>query len=135
MELQKLSTGQQDFTIIRNTSRIYVDKTFFIYRLMNENTNFFFLSRPRRFGKSLFINTLKEVFLGNKYHFQGLFIEDKIEWKKFPVLHFDFSLIQFKEIALAIVLEDRLNEMARSYQIELKKEGIGLKLKELRKTN
>ncbi len=62
MSLPKLSTEQQDFANIRDTNRIYVDKTKFIYELLNNNNTNFFLSRPRRFGKSLLISTLKEIF-------------------------------------------------------------------------
>ncbi len=95
-----LSTGQQDFAEIRKTVRLYIDKTAYILKILQHNSRFFFLSRPRRFGKSLLINTLKELFLGKKKLFEGLFIEDKIEWKAYPVLHFDFSRMGFREIGL-----------------------------------
>jgi Predicted AAA-ATPase/PD-(D/E)XK nuclease superfamily len=131
MELQKLSTGEQDFAIIRNTHRVYVDKTSFIYQLLCDSSKFFFLSRPRRFGKSLLINTLKEIFSGNKQHFQGLFIEDKIEWKTYPVLHFDFSNIDFKGKGLEKAIQDRLKEIGQLYQITFEETAIGSKFKEL----
>src|SRR5690606_8382184 len=52
---------------------------------------YYFISRPRRFGKSLLVSTLKEIFAGNKELFKDLWIYDKIEWKKHPVIHIDFS--------------------------------------------
>jgi hypothetical protein len=131
MQLQRLSTGQQDFATLRTTDRIYVDKTMFAHQLLTNGNSFYFLSRPRRFGKSLFVNTLKEVFLGNKQHFKGLFIEDKIEWKTYPVLHFDFSNMGFKEIGLVESIENRLNEISKHYEITITQKGIGLKFKEL----
>ena len=70
---------------------IYVDKTEMAWNLISQ-PGAFFLSRPRRFGKSLFLDTLKEIFEGNKPLFQGLFIHDKWDWKqKHPVIKIDFS--------------------------------------------
>jgi hypothetical protein len=131
MKLQKLTTGRQDFINIRNDNAIYVDKTTFIYQLLNENNRSFFLSRPRRFGKSLLVNTLKEVFLGNKQYFKGLFIEDKIEWKKYPVLHFDFSRMDFRNKGLKGAINSSLDEQSLSYQIVLSEQTIGAKFEEL----
>jgi hypothetical protein len=129
--LQKLTTGQQDFINIRNDNAIYVDKTRFIYQLLHESNRSFFLSRPRRFGKSLLVNTLKEVFLGNKQYFKGLFIEDKIEWKKYPVLHFDFSRMDFRNQGLKEAIRQSLEKQSALYQIDLKTETIGAKFEEL----
>ena len=71
---------------------MYVDKTEFIYKLQCAwPRRFFFISRPRRFGKSLFCNTLESLFKGNKELFKGLYIYDKYDFKPYPVLHFDFS--------------------------------------------
>ncbi|MDW8297543.1 MAG: AAA family ATPase, partial [Raineya sp.] len=95
--LPLLPIGQQEFSEIRQTKRLYVDKTDFIYRLVTHSSYFFFLSRPRRFGKSLLINTLKELFLGKKELFEGLFIYDKIQWQTFPVIHLDFSKLPFRK--------------------------------------
>ncbi len=131
MPLPKLSTGQQDFATLRNTNRVYVDKTGFIYQLLEDSNAFFFLSRPRRFGKSLLISTLKELFLGHKHLFEGLFIEDKIEWKSYPVLHFDFSKMGFGDIGLYKAIENRIEDIAKSYSVVCEKTGIGLKFEEL----
>jgi hypothetical protein len=82
--LPLLPTGQQDFSTLRTENLVYVDKTEFIYKLLTKQVPFFFLSRPRRFGKSLLINTLKELFAGRKELFQNLYIYDKIDWITYP---------------------------------------------------
>jgi hypothetical protein len=131
MQLQKLSTGEQDFASLIKTDKIYVDKTSFLFQLLLEGAKFIFLSRPRRFGKSLLVSTLKQIFLGNKQYFKGLFIEDKLEWKTYPVIHFDFSNMGFKEIGLVNSIENRLSEIAKFYDVKLELNGIGLRFKEL----
>ena len=92
MEKMRLYTaGTADFETIRQDGRIYVDKTDLIYRLTKES-RFVFLSRPRRFGKSLLCSTLKYYFQGRKDLFEGLAIAElEKEWKQHPVLHFDMS--------------------------------------------
>lgn len=83
--------GIQDFEQLRNNKYIYVDKTALIYQLVSTNT-VYFLSRPRRFGKSLLISTLEAYFLGKKELFNGLDMEQlEKDWTVYPVLHIDFS--------------------------------------------
>ncbi|MBZ4672685.1 MAG: hypothetical protein JG762_915, partial [Deferribacteraceae bacterium] len=77
--MKKLPIGVQTFRKIREEDYIYVDKTKEAYELVN-NYIYIFLSRPRRFGKSLFLDTLKELFEGNKKLFEGLYIYDKWNW-------------------------------------------------------
>lgn len=89
--MQKLPIGIQTFKKIRSADYVYVDKTKFIYKLISEGTNYFFLSRPRRFGKSLFLSTLKEVFEGNKELFKGLYIYDKYDFTPHPVIRISFG--------------------------------------------
>ena len=85
------TAGIADFESVRQDGRIYVDKTDLIYKLTKES-KFVFLSRPRRFGKSLLCSTLKYYFQGRKDLFEGLAIgELEKEWKQYPVLHFDMS--------------------------------------------
>ncbi len=94
--MRQLPLGIQTFRKIIESDNIYVDKTKDIYNLLsNNNSNFFFLSRPRRFGKSLLISTLEEMFLGNQELFKGLWIYDKIEWKKYPVIRIDFTSLTY----------------------------------------
>ncbi|MDR1474274.1 MAG: ATP-binding protein, partial [Endomicrobium sp.] len=76
-----LPIGTQTFEVLRNDGAIYVDKTEHIYKLINSGS-VYFLSRPRRFGKSLLISTFKELFKGNKKIFEGLYIYGKWDWSK-----------------------------------------------------
>ncbi len=94
---RKLPIGIQTFRKIREGHCYYVDKTAYLARLVDEGTHYF-LSRPRRFGKSLFLDTIKELFEGNEPLFQGLAIHDRWDWSvRHPVLRLDFSRGNFKE--------------------------------------
>ncbi|MEL3905776.1 MAG: AAA family ATPase, partial [Treponema sp.] len=96
--IRKLPIGVQSFEKLREEEYIYVDKTHYIWEL-TQNVNPYFLSRPRRFGKSLFLSTLKAYFLGQKELFKGLSIEKLEEaqagmrdiWQEYPVLYLDFN--------------------------------------------
>ena len=94
---RKLPIGIQTFREIREQSYYYVDKTAYIQRLMDEGKHYF-LSRPRRFGKSLFLDTLKELFEGNESLFEGLHIHDHWDWSiRHPVIRLSFGSGNFKE--------------------------------------
>lgn len=83
--------GIQTFSEIRNRNMLYIDKTAYVYRLASSG-KFFFLSRPRRFGKSLLVSTFQSYFEGKKELFKGLAIEQlEHDWNEYPVLHFDMS--------------------------------------------
>ena len=91
MSKRKLPIGLQTFREIREDGCYYVDKTAYIRRLLDEGKHYF-LSRPRRFGKSLFLDTLKELFEGNQSLFEGLYIHDLWDWSvRHPVVRLDFS--------------------------------------------
>ena len=97
MNKRKLPIGIQTFRKIREEDYYYVDKTAYIRRLLDEGTHYF-LSRPRRFGKSLFLDTLKEVFEGNEPLFEALYIRDRWDWSvRYPVLRLSFGSGNFKE--------------------------------------
>ena len=84
--------GIQTFERIRKEDKLYIDKTEYVYRLTDTSGTYFFLGRPRRFGKSLLLTTLQSYFEGKKDLFKGLAIEKKEkEWTEYPVLHFDLS--------------------------------------------
>lgn len=91
--MKDLPIGMHTFSDIIKDNFLYVDKTRDIYTFLAERGKYYFLSRPRRFGKSLLISTLKEIFLGNKELFKGLWIYDKMEWQEYPVIHLDFMNI------------------------------------------
>ncbi len=83
--MKKLPIGIQTFSKIIEENYYYIDKTKLVSELVN-TASYIFLSRPRRFGKSLFLDTLKEAFEGNKVLFKGLFLEQNWDWgKKYPI--------------------------------------------------
>ncbi|NEW61181.1 AAA family ATPase, partial [Sulfurovum sp. bin170] len=91
MRLKKLPLGKQTLRDIINDDMLYIDKTKIALDLI-ESYTYTFLSRPRRFGKSLFVSTLREIFEGNKEIFKDLYIYDKWDWSvKYPVIDIDFS--------------------------------------------
>ncbi|GAB6094607.1 ATP-binding protein [Desulfatiferula olefinivorans] len=119
--MKQLPIGIANFHEIRTKDCYYVDKTPFIKRLADEG-KYYFLSRPRRFGKSLFIDTLKEAFSGNKELFKGLFLENNWDWSdKNPVIHISFG---------AGIIEDRGNLDKRFDNfLKLHAEDHGLELR------
>ena len=105
--------GMQTFSEIREEDFLYVDKTEYIYRMTHTSGKYFFLARPRRFGKSLLVSTMQSYFEGKKELFKGLAI-DKLEkeWTEYPVLHFDMSGGKHMEpeqleLYLGYILEDQ----------------------------
>lgn len=93
----KYPIGIQDFASIINDGYVYVDKTALIHRLVTEGM-VYFLCRPRRFGKSLLVSTLKAYFQGKKELFKGLAIDSlEKEWAEYPVFHLDFNGENFNE--------------------------------------
>lgn len=85
--------GIQTFSELINKNYLYIDKTKYVYRMTHSGAKYMFLSRPRRFGKSLLVSTLHSYFSGQKELFKGLAIEKlEKEWTEYPVLHFDMSL-------------------------------------------
>jgi hypothetical protein len=99
---------------------LYIDKTKGIYDLIT-SSRFFFLSRPRRFGKTLLISTLKELFSGNKKLFEGLWIHaSDYDWQEHPVIHVDFSIIGHATTdELKLNLEWRLTQIAQDYSVNI----------------
>ena len=102
--MKKLPVGIHTFSQIRNEDYLYIDKTQEAYELIN-NYKYAFLSRPRRFGKSLFLTTLKEIFEGNKDLFKGLYIYDKYDFESFPVIRIVFSGVMSTEESLNDIIK------------------------------
>ena len=95
---RNLPAGIQDFEDLRKTGYLYVDKTAYIYRLVTTGKPYF-LTRPRRFGKSLFLTTLKAYFLGKKELFEGLALADlEKNWIEYPVFHLDMNIEAYLDI-------------------------------------
>ncbi len=112
---------------------VYIDKTQFVARL-SKGSGYYFLSRPRRFGKSLLVDTLKQAFSGNKKLFKGLYLEENWDWSKsYPVIHFDFGVSSAydSEETLLSIIWDVLNKTAKEYNITLDSQNYGLAFDEL----
>ncbi len=128
--MQKLPVGIQSLREIIEGGYLYVDKTEYVHRLITSG-KYYFLSRPRRFGKSLLVSTLKELFEGNRDLFRGLWIQDRIDWKIHPVLHIDFSSLGHKGLGLEKALKIRLDECAHHHDIDLTQDDVTLRFREL----
>ncbi|MDR1022181.1 MAG: AAA family ATPase, partial [Prevotellaceae bacterium] len=104
--LRKMPVGIQDFEKLRENGFVYVDKTQHIYQLAQLGAPYF-LGRPRRFGKSLFLSTLKAYFEGKRELFAGLKIAElEKEWAKYPVIYLDFNNSEYSDVqTLEIVLD------------------------------
>jgi hypothetical protein len=119
--MKHLPLDIQTFKILRERNCLYVDKTEVIYRLTTSASRLHFLSRPRRFGKSLMISTLKSLFEGDKDLFEGLYIYDQWDWsKKRPVIRLDWSSGSHRSF------EDIVDSI--SFQLETNAADYGLTL-------
>ena len=130
--MMKYPIGVQSFDKLREDGYVYVDKTDLIYKLVHGGT-IYFLSRPRRFGKSLLISTLENYFLGRRDLFEGLAIGSlEKEWLEYPVFHIDFNSTNFKEKdALKTLLEETVSAWERKYPPAEKFSSIGKRFGEV----
>jgi hypothetical protein len=118
MQLPKLPIGIQHFDVLRRNNYVYIDKTEFVHKLA-DNGGAFFLSRPRRFGKSLFLHTLAELAKGRRELFKDLWIEDKWDWtRKYPVLHFKFASMDFRDLGLQEAILQDLYKKCRDFGVK-----------------
>ncbi len=118
--MKKFPIGIQTFRDLIQGEYLYIDKTEQLYNLMMDGGKYYFISRPRRFGKSLMISTLNEIFSGNKDLFEGLWIHDRIDWPPYPVIHLDFTLLNYQTSErLEESLGRLLDDIAASYGIQL----------------
>lgn len=124
--MKHLPIGIQTFEKIIRENYLYVDKTAYVHKLTETGT-FYFFSRPRRFGKSLLLSTLKSFFEGREDLFRGLYIHDQVkEWKKHPVLHLDYSFVEYKrgiEVFEKSLLA-YLKSISRSLKVEVEGEVV-----------
>ena len=122
-QIAKLPLGLQTFAEVRELNCVYVDKTPLAIKLANE-AKLYFLSRPRRFGKSLFLDTLRNLFEGKRELFQGLYAEHNWEWEiKYPVIKIDMSGDSGNVSDLRFTLEDNLRYAASCLGVELSDTG------------
>lgn len=126
----KYPIGIQDFEDLQRNGYAYVDKTNFVYKLADEG-KYYFLSRPRRFGKSLFLSTLEAYFQGKKELFEGLAIYDlETEWKKYPIFYIDLNTANFREKdSLYTVLNDYLTTWECKYGARESEATLALRFK------
>ena len=107
MALKLYPVGIQTFERIRKEDKLYIDKTEYVYRMTHSGGCYFFLGRPRRFGKSLLVSTFESYFSGKKELFKGLAIESlEKEWTEYPVLHFSMATAKHVDVA---ALKSELN--------------------------
>ena len=129
---KKLPIGLQNLREMRTQGYVYVDKTAHVARLA-EQGKYYFLARPRRFGKSLLVDTLAEAFAGSRELFEGLYLEQHWDWSRtYPVLRFDFGtgVLRFRE-ELDERIAAQLAEQARQQGLILEREGIASRFEEL----
>ncbi len=122
--MEILPTGIQSFSTIRENGMRYVDKTGFAQQLVSSGRRYF-LSRPRRFGKSHFVDTLQELFEGNEELFKGLAVHGQWDWKlRYPVVRIDFSSIGGED-NLDQFTSDMLREVEEGFDVDSKAVTLG----------
>ena len=127
----ELPIGIQDFEKLRTDNLLYVDKTQAIHGLLSK-AGYYFLSRPRRFGKSLTLSTIRAIFEGKRELFNGLWIEDQWDWRKVhPVIHLSFSSIGYRTLGLEAAIAAELQVMSETLGIALQAKTIDRQFDEL----
>ena len=128
----KYPIGIQSFEQIREDGYVYVDKTALVYELVSKG-KIYFLSRPRRFGKSLLVSTLENYFLGRKELFRGLAIDSlEKEWAEYPVFHLDFNGVNFTDPgALEETIQSFLCDAEKEFDIKTEKKQFGLRFNDI----
>jgi Predicted AAA-ATPase/PD-(D/E)XK nuclease superfamily len=129
--MKNLPIGNQYLSEFAETDSIYVDKTKLVYQLA-KTSKYYFLSRPRRFGKSLLVSTLQELFEGNKILFRDLWIEDNWDWsQKSPVILMSFAPLDYQNMPLGRAIEEALSDIAKDKGITLTKKTFKTQFGEL----
>lgn len=129
--MKRLPLGIQSFSEIITRDYLYVDKTELIAQLLHAG-KYFFLARPRRFGKSLLLSTIKEIYQGNSFLFKNLWIDKHWNWENIhPIIHVGFGSLGYKENGLSEVLEDEVRHLATRFEIRLEEHGVARLFKEL----
>ena len=131
--MKELTDSVYAFADLRQGKYLYVDKTEYVWKLVRSYKGIYFLSRPRRFGKSLMVSTLKAIFEGRKELFDGLAISKKeYDWKPYPVIHFDMGNCSAKTPqALERFIEDRLCDVAAEHNVTLRGQSYATRFESL----
>ena len=135
-EMSGYPIGQQDFKTLRERGAIYVDKTGFIHKIVESDSQYYFLARPRRFGKSLFLSTMRYFFQGERELFKGLYIDSTDwKWEEHPVLYLDLNTNRYMEKGkLEAVLDNLFREWEKRYGISEIAEDYGQRFSNIIKT-
>ena len=131
--MKKLPISKSVFKEIRTEDCCYVDKTPFVQQLLNDHSKYWFLSRPRRFGKTLFLDTLRAAFAGEKELFKDLYLENNWDWEtKYPVINISFGRGMATSIkTLNNAIHYTLGNNAQRFDIELAANSIPERFEEL----
>ena len=122
-DMKEITTSSSILKELITYDMVYVDKTSYIWRMVkNPARNFYFISRPRRFGKSLFCDTLKNVFEGNKELFRGLYIYDKHDFEPYPVLSFNFANVS------SATFGNFMDSITKAVRKEAERNGVDIEL-------
>lgn len=133
---EKYPIGQQDFKNLREGNALYIDKTAFVEKIVESQSKYYFLARPRRFGKSLFLSTLQYFFEGKRELFKGLYIDSTDwNWEPYPVFRLDLNTDCYDEMGLLEgVLDNRFREWEEKYDVDVKDENYSLRFQTIIKT-
>ena len=131
--MKQINTSTYNFPEIIRNDFLYVDKTAYLWKLIQGKKDEFFLSRPRRFGKSLLVSTLKAVFQGRRELFKGLAIDkEDYDWKAYPVIHLDFGNSNLRTASdVEDYLLDMLDNASRSLGVELRGRSVTTRFENL----
>lgn len=123
--------GEQSFKMLRQRGCLYVDKTHFIEKLLDKGSKYYFLARPRRFGKSLFLSMMKSFFLGERSLFKGLYAERMVcELTPHPVLYLDLNIETYRTpLSVEQVFEDSLRQWESEYGIKPEGDNLSVRFK------
>ncbi len=129
--MRKYPTSLQDFEGIINDGYVYVDKTMYIHK-MSESGKYYFLSRPRRFGKSMMTTTMQALYKGKKHLFEGLYIYDKWDWETtYPTIRISFADIDFETKGITEALKNTIKEEAAKFGHDLKQTELASMFREM----
>lgn len=131
--MARYAIGHQDFKGIIDGGYLYADKSSYIATLL-EGNKYYFLARPRRFGKSLFLSTLEYFFLGERNLFKGLAIDSYVwDWESYPVIHLDLNGANYtvNESSLQTKLMNQMQEYERKYGVEVKEADLSVRFEKL----
>ncbi len=129
----KYALGEQDFKSLREDGCVYIDKTRYIDKIVHDGAKYYFLARPRRFGKSLFLSSLQYFFEGRRELFKGLYVDSSVwNWECHPVLRLDLSTEKYDEIGqLEGVLDNIFRRWEVKYNVDVKDSSYSQRFKSI----